>query len=227
MADFRQTLKQYEKIGENPEARGYFGVLATLVLLIVLLLLIFPAVRHIVQINKEITDAREVKVKLENKLENLEQAKANLEAVKADLPLLDLALPVGSDMPKHLVRIDEIAKKYDLEIFTVQFTQVPLSKPSIQASELSTKDFEYSITLQESFTNFKKFLKDFENLIRISDVTTIAVEKEEETPLRLTVGASTYFLGSRLVSEEELGTQGQPTEQQEPSEIIPGESKKE
>ena len=103
MADYKQVLKQYGQIGENPQARGYFGILATLALLIVLLLLIFPAIRHVTQINKEITDAREVVAKLETKLADLEQARINLEGVKADLPLLDEALPVGSDMPKYFV----------------------------------------------------------------------------------------------------------------------------
>jgi len=229
LADYKQVLKQYGQIGENPQARGYFGILATLTLLIVLLLLIFPAIRHVTQINKEITDAREVVAKLETKLADLEQARINLEEVKADLPLLDGALPVGSDMPKHFVTIDSLSQKHKLKIFSVQFTDVPLSKPSIQESELETRNFVYSVTFEGAFPRFRNFLSDLEHLIRISNVGSINILKEEDTPLRLTVGVSSYFLGTSPVSPEDLGTpagqadqQTSETQQQTPNEVNPG-----
>lgn len=218
MEDYKDVLKQqYEHVSSNPQTKSYFGVLATLVLLIVLVLLIFPAVRHITQINKEITDAREVKSKLENKLEAIDQAKINLAEVQEDIPLLDLALPVGSDMPEYFVRINKLASKHDLKIFAVQFSDVPLSKPSVKESELATKDIIYSITLEGSFPKFRNFLVDLENLIRISEVNTVAVVKEKETPLRHTLGVSSFFLGVSLVSPEDLGLPQQPNEQ------VPGE----
>ena len=206
MVNYKEVLiQQYDNVSSNPQTKSYFGVLATLVLLIILVILIFPAVRHVTEINKEITDAREVKAKLENKLEAIDQAKENLAEVQEDLPLLDLALPVGSDMPEYFVRVNKLASKHKLKISAVQFSDVPLSKPSVRESELVTKDFIYSITLEGGFPNFRSFLSDLENLIRISDVNTVMVVKEKNTPLKHTLGVSSFFLGISLVSPEDLG----------------------
>lgn len=229
MADYRQFLKQYGQIGENPRTKGYFGIFATMVLLIVLLLLIFPALRHIAKINREITDAREVVAKLETKLKNLDQARINLEEVREDLPLLDEALPVGSDMPKHLVSLDALAAKHGLSISSVEFTDVPLSKPKVQESELGTKDFIYSITLEGTFPRFRNFLNDLEHLIRISSVNTIKISKEENNPIKHTIGVRSYFLGATTTSPKDLGAspaktdQSFPTGGQAPNNIKPGE----
>lgn len=197
------VTKGLEKANIGGNLKGYFGVVATLVLLIVLVLLVYPAIGHITRLNKELSDARVVKEQLETKLQNLSLAKSSLEEIQEDLPTLELALPIGSDMIPYLKKIESLVKKNRLQIAVVQFSDVPLSKPTVNPS-LKTKNMGYVITLQGSFTDFSKFLSDLENFIRTSDVLGLDVAKEEDE-LKQTLSITTYYLGEDFASSQGAG----------------------
>lgn len=214
MEDYKATLSRYTNFDADSPTKSYFGILATLVLLIVLLLMIFPAIKHITAINKEIADARIVKTKLENKLVAIDLAKQNLESASSDLPLLNLALPVGSDLPNYLKRIEKLAKSNKLTVSTVGFTDVPLSVPSIQDDNLKTKKIVYTIGFEGSFTNFNKFLGKLEQLIRISDVDIVKIEKKEDEPLKESLEVTSYFFGKSVLGTGNLGEDQTQTPQE-------------
>jgi len=176
MAITNLMAKKIGGFGTNDTAKNYFSVLATLVLLIVLVLLIYPAIQHVTKINKEISDAKVIKSKLETKIGDLSMARINLEAVETSLPTLDLALPLGSDLATYLIKIESFANKRKLSIEAMQFSDIPLSKPSV-TSDINTKTFSYTITLGGDFTDFQKFLSDLENYIRTSDVNSVSLSK--------------------------------------------------
>lgn len=179
MATTKLTTKKLSAFGASETVKSYFSILLTLGLLIVLVLLIYPAIQHITKINREISDAKVVKTKLETKLGDLNTARINLEAIESDLPTLDLALPLGSDLASYLIKIESFAKKRKLSIEALQFSDVPLSKPDVTGN-INTKQFTYTLTLGGKFTDFQKFLSDLENYIRTSDVNTVNLSKEKE-----------------------------------------------
>ncbi|OGY25502.1 MAG: hypothetical protein A2Z11_03690 [Candidatus Woykebacteria bacterium RBG_16_43_9] len=192
------STKQQGGLGDSETTKSYFSILATLILLIVLVLLIYPTIQHITKINKEIADARVVKANLETKIRDLNSAQTNLEAIEDDLPTLDLALPVGSDLTPYLKKIEAFAKKYKLSIEAAQFSDVPLSKPGLEDS-LKTKQLSYNLTLKGSFTNFRKFITDLEKFIRTSDVTSLNLNKESNenktTAILQSLNVTTYYIG--------------------------------
>lgn len=197
MAQLPQTKWNLTRFVDTGRKKSYFAIIATLLLLIVLVLLIYPAIQHITRINKEISDARQVKASLEDKLENLEQARINLEEVEEDLAFLDLALPVGSDVIPYLQKIESFAENYDLSVEAVQFTNVPLSKPDLNQN-VNTKQLTYNITFEGDFEDFKKLLSNLENYIRTSEVETVSSvkdEEEEEEKVFETLGVTTYYIG--------------------------------
>lgn len=102
MQFYEQAMKQYNQVNEDPKKKNYLEMTLTLILLIVLIVMIYPAVTHILNLNKEIQSGKVVERALEEKLLALGQAEQNLEEVKEDLPLLELALPVGSDIDDYL-----------------------------------------------------------------------------------------------------------------------------
>jgi Tfp pilus assembly protein PilO len=187
--------------------KSYFSILATLVLLIVLVVLIYPAIQHITKVNKEIADARVVKTELETKLRDIEAARINLEEIEDDLPTLDLAFPVGSDLSPYLRKIESLARKRKLTITTLQFSNVPLSKPST-SEDLKTTELSYNLTLEGKFPNFRKFLTDLENYIRTSDVLGISLNKQATGEVLEALNVTTYYMGVEFVPDEEsTGTQ--------------------
>lgn len=195
MAIINLATKKIGDFGTSATAKSYFSILLTLGLLIVLVLLIYPAIGHITKINREISDAKVVKSKLETKLGDLNTARINLEAVEENLPTLDLALPLGSDLASYLIRLEKFANKRKLSIEAMQFSDVPLSKPAI-SSKLNTKAFTYTITLGGKFTDFQKFLSDLENYIRTSDVNSVSLSKEKTNGKVLeAINVTGYYIG--------------------------------
>ena len=192
-----------KKTDNQPDGsmKGYFGAVATLALLIILLILIYPAFKHVTKLNKELSDARIVKASLETKLTNLEVAKNNLEEVKEDLSVLDLALPVGSDVAPYLKKIESLAAKNQLGITAVQFSDVPLSKPN-QDKSLKTKHLDYTITVKGGFTNFVAFLADLEKFIRTSDVATASLAKSQDGNLSESLNVTSHYIGIDFSSNQ-------------------------
>jgi|GEM_PF-2712974 len=200
MVSYRQQLQQ---AGSKSLTKDYFGILASLALLIVLILIIYPAVKHVVEINKEISDARVIKAGLEAKLDALSQARTNYDEVKNDLGVLDLALPVGSSLPPYLKSVEDLSSKSGLKISNAQFNNVPLTKVAKTTASLQATKISYKITLDGGFTNLEQLLVSLEKFIRVSDVTSIDVEKAQATngrsspsgTLTESLGIDTYFLG--------------------------------
>ena len=199
MPSYKQIVgEQYSKLEGSERAKSYFSIVATLVLLIILLLLIFPAIKHITAVNKEISDARSVKASLENKLEALRQANENLNEVESDLPILDLALPVGPDLTTYLKKIEGLAGTTNLKIVAIQFSNVALSKPKLKEA-MKPKKLPYSLTLEGAFPDFQKFLIDLESYIRTSDVSVVSLTKGQEGSLKGTLNVTIYYLGTESI----------------------------
>ena len=218
MVSYKQQLQQTENKGLT---KDYFSILASLALLIVLILVIYPAIKHIAEINKEISDARVIKAGLEAKLDALAQARTNYDEVKIDLGVLDLALPVGSNLPPYLKSVEDLSSKSGLKISNAQFNNVPLTKTAKTTASLQTTKISYKITLDGGFTNFEQFLVSLEKFIRVSDVTGIDITKGDQSKngqsstsgtLTESLGIDTYFLGAPTTTTTTTSTSGGKTQ---------------
>ena len=218
MVSYKQQLQQTENKGLT---KDYFSILASLALLILLILIIYPAVKHVAEINKEISDARVIKAGLEAKLDALAQARTNYDEVKNDLGVLDLALPVGSSLPPYLKSVEDLSSKSGLKISNAQFNNVPLTKTAKTTASLQTTKISYKITLDGGFTNFEQFLVSLEKFIRVSDVTGIDITKGDQSKngqsstsgtLTESLGIDTYFLGAPTTTTTTTSTSGGKTQ---------------
>src|SRR4030042_2611556 len=185
----------------NGSGKSYFGTLATIILLIVLVILIYPAIQHITKLNREISDAKVVERSLQTKLENIDKAKVAYKAIEKDIPTIELAFPIGSDFVPYLKKLESMADQSKLRIVAAQVTDTPLSKPKTNDG-LKTKTLDYTLTFEGSFVDFKGFLKNLENLIRTSDVSIINVGRDPDNILNETITASSYYLSVVLTPSE-------------------------
>lgn len=199
MPFYKDVLKYYNKPSWNEQNKSYFAVAATLILLIALILLINPAIKHITKVNKEIADAKKVKTALENKLTDLNEAETNLAELSDDLKILDTAMPIGPDLGNYLKKTEVLIKKRGLKMSSVQFSTVPISKPK-EGANLTTQGMSYTVSVTGSFINFQKFLGDVENFIRVNNVTTTGATIDEEKGLVETLSVTSYFLGTNTSS---------------------------
>lgn len=198
-----KALVRYNKYADTPKKKNYFEIAATLVLLIALIIMIYPAVTHIIELNKEIESGKLVQSSLNKKINDLETAQANLEAVKKDLPLLEVALPTGSDIKNYIKQpIESLSAAHGLTIKSVQFNDLPVSKP--EEASLKVRDMNFSLTLSGNFVNFNDFLKALEKFIRITNIPTIQIKSDGAT-VTATLQATTNYLGSPIIVVNQVG----------------------
>lgn len=194
MQFYEQTLSNYNKITADPKKNNYFEISATLILLIILVVMIYPAIQHIASVNKEIETNKIIEKELADKITNLGLAQANLDQVKSDLPLLEKALPTGSDIKDYIkIPLETLAGRNSVTLKSVQFSDVPLSVPTTDA-DLTVRNINFTISLSGNFTNLTNFLKDAENFIRVTSVRNLDI-KGIGSQQTMTLQATTNYLG--------------------------------
>lgn len=202
MQFYEKALTQYNKTTADPKKKNYFEISLTLILLIVLLIMIYPAITHILTLNKEIQSGRVVEKALGDKIVALNQAESNLATVEKDLPLLELALPVGSDLDKYVQKpLESLSVKDGLTTKSIQFNDIPISKPSTENVRL--REMEFTMNLTGSFPNFLTFVKDLENFVRVTSVSSLQL-KSSGTEVEITIKGRTNFLGTAITAAKQV-----------------------
>lgn len=193
---YRQAITQYNSA--TPVQKSYLSVVLTLGLLILLILLVFPAVNHILKLNNEIAKGRDVNNKLQEKIIALEEAEANYENLKGRLKIADDALPTGSAVDKYLRQIENAAKRNKTTLASIQFADVPVSLPKNKGN-LSVRQVDYTITVEGNFSNIQKFVEEMEKLIRTTNFTQISIN-EDGSKLAASLQATVYYLGDTVAT---------------------------
>lgn len=194
MQFYNQAVERFNK--STPQQKSVVSVGLTLGLLILLILLVFPAVNHVLKLNREISDGKLVEQKLQDKIDALNKAKFNLESVKDRLGVVNQSLPTGSAVDDYLKELESAAKKSNLSIEGIQFTDVPLSLPD-KSQGLSVRQIDYTITLKGKFSNLQQFISNIEGAIRTTDTLSISFD-DEDSSVTVTIKASVSYLGKKI-----------------------------
>jgi Tfp pilus assembly protein PilO len=137
----------------------------------------------------------------------LSEAEINLAEIEEDLPFLELALPVGSDIDKYLQKpLESLTSKNNLAIKTVQFTDVPVSKPPTE--DVRLQDMDFTLTVTGTFPNLLAFVKDLEDFVRITSIDGLDA-KASGPELSVIIEGKTSFFGVALgVPNQTVGEGG-------------------
>lgn len=194
-------MTRYNQTTADPKKKNYFEITLTLILLIILLVMIYPAITHIITLNKEIQAGRVVDKALGDKIVALNQAQDNFAKVEKDLPLLELALPVGSDLDKYVQKpIESLSTKNSLTVKSIQFSDVPVSKPTTE--DVRLRQMEFTMSLTGAFPNLLAFVKDLESFVRVTSVDTLQL-KASGAELAITLQGTTNFLGTAVTAAKQ------------------------
>lgn len=190
-----QVSERYNS--STPEQKNYVSIGLTLGLLIILIALIYPAVRHILNLRTEINEGRQVLQKLEQKSQDLAQAEIHFEAVKPELDTLQLALPNGSAVTGYIKRpLEDLARQHRLTVTGLQFDEVPLSLPPNDES-LRSRSLEYTFAVSGDFANLNNFVADLEKFIRTTEVTAITLVGIKNGDVTADLRAVTNYMSSQ------------------------------
>lgn len=206
MAVTNQFVQQYKN--STPAQKSYLSMALTLGLIIGLIVITYPALQHILKLQKEINDGRKTLTQLQQKSQALSDASISYEAIKPDLPLLDQALPAGTDLKAYLQKpVESLARDNKLGMEGLQFNEVPLSLPDTDTL-LKAKTIPYSLTLNGNFTDFSKFLASLEKFIRVTEVNEIVVSSEKSGKVSAELKINTHYFGSDTPGEKTSRSSG-------------------
>jgi len=199
MQFYERALTTYNKYADDPKKKDYVALVATILLLIVLFVLIYPAAIHVFKLNKEVSDGKAQLKTLKTNLTNLEQARANFQQIGGDLTLLNQALPIGSGVKDYLkTPLEALAAQHSLGFKSFQATNVPVSVPP-PTQTLSLRYMTYTASFTGTYPNFQEFLSGLESFIRITKVSgfTIAKDESAKEPV-FTVTGNAAFLDAPI-----------------------------
>lgn len=204
---FEQSMRKYGRFYRD--ARKYASrkeVIISSYLILSLFTIAFfaavfikPTAVTIAALWKEIQDKKDIYLRLQKKIGELEKAQQLYLQVEDDLDALDKALPKTVDFSKLVQQIEYLA-----DINEVQLANAHYGAMEVYASEAAVPTtselLEYPLTLNASgaFANLKAFLGDLENFERIVTLQRVKMnprqdeEESDTTSITLSLESKTY-----------------------------------
>ena len=198
MISYPSLVKNYASYFDSPVRKNYLSLGVTLFTLIVLLLMIYPAVFYVLDINNQLTTNREIDQLLSKKISDLGKAKQNLETLSSGLREIDSALPNSAEVASYLKDLEQELSSNQTVVASIQVDETQLQGGSVKGSP-QIIPLSYSLTISGSFDNLKSALDRLEKLARFTDITSASFSAKTELgeDLRLVLKAKTYFYTTR------------------------------
>lgn len=164
MPDFKQEKTQ-----------KFTTVFLTLVAFIILLIFaINPTLSTIAKLQKQVEDAKFVKEKLDQKINNLSILQTKYTNLQPDLPVVYNAIPKKSEAPRLIGQIQALLQEANLTIVSLQVSDIPTS----QTDNFSSYSFD--VSARGDYQNMLNFLENITNMQRVVALSNISIKKQIE-----------------------------------------------
>ncbi|MBI4999483.1 type 4a pilus biogenesis protein PilO [Candidatus Gottesmanbacteria bacterium] len=179
----------------RPEARAYtMFILSLFAISFFGYFAIRPTLTTITNLRRQITDARFVDQKLQEKINALSKAQIEYEMVKPDLEVIFTALPQESKFPPFVKSLEKIASESGTSLVSLSFQTINLSSLEATGAAKETP-IGFSLTVSGDYANLANFVRrltDYERLVIIEkmDFST----KKEKKELYLTLTGQTFYV---------------------------------
>ncbi len=203
MISYPGIVKNYASYFDTPQRKNYLGLGVTLVTLIVLVLMIYPAVFYLLDLNSQLTANRKIDKLLSEKITNLDSAKQYLGSLQESLTTIDTSLPNSASIAEYLKNLETELQGSLAVISNITMDETQLISSS-KGRPPQLIPVNYNLALSGSFENLKQALNQLETLSRFTDITsaTFTAKKETGGELKLVLAARTYFYGSPEVADK-------------------------
>lgn len=199
--NYQNLTKNYQEIIESPIKRSYLSLGLTIGLILLLLVLLVPALTGTWALYNQVAEQTKTDQQLKAKLAALRQGESNYLSLQDSVTMINQALPNGPDVGNYIHNIEALASKSAIRIQAVQVSDVPLSKPATSSkTPLSVQPVLFNISLSGDYPNLKQFLKNIENLLRVTSVENVTFSNKSEAnqpgALTINIAAKTFYMGS-------------------------------
>lgn len=191
---YRRYYAFIEPVAADPLVRGYFSLVASLLLIAFLAIFaLSPTINTILGLRKKISDQTRIIAALDTKTADLVAAQQNYSALEEVIPLMAEALPEKPQPQGVIAGVLATATAAGATVTSLQFQDLPLTIDLAAASKdkkasLSTADF--SLAVAGSPSQIRTFLGGLENLLRYIRVETVSFTQSAAD----VTGAGYYYL---------------------------------
>jgi Tfp pilus assembly protein PilO len=169
-------MSEYKKndLGKPPVLVAIFLFMVSIAIFI---LIFWPNVQELINIQKEVKTKRlEIQGK-ENYLRNLSEVKSKLDKHIEEVVVIDYALPDKPYLPSLFDHIQEISSESGLIL-----SEIGISKTSPVEESSYFQETNISVDLTGSYSSLKDFLSSLEKSARLIRIENISFSSEEDDP---------------------------------------------
>lgn len=188
---------QYQRLFPNSlkeRMPAYTTIILTLSAIIFFgLFAINPTIGTIIELRRELEDAKLVNKKLEEKIANLEALRSQYAAIQDDLQFLTFAIPMDAQVANLLGKTQAVVKESGVTLNSMKIDETPLLNPYLNGT--TSNRTALSIDVSGSYDTVSSFIGKLIRIDRLILVDDISISRDTENreliKLRTKVGA--YF----------------------------------
>lgn len=164
MPDFKQEKTQ-----------KFTTVILTLVAFIILLIFaINPTLSTIAKLQKQVGDAKFVKEKLDQKINDLSILQTKYNNLQPDLPVVYSAVPKKAEATQLVGQIQALAQEAGLTIVSLQVSGISTSGIDNFSS------YFLDVSARGDYQNMLNFLENITNMQRVIALSNVSIKKQAE-----------------------------------------------
>lgn len=162
---------------KKEETQKYFYIILSISASIFFLIFaINPTLTTIANLKKQISDARFVNEKLENKVRSLSSLSQEYQIIQDDIPLVYDAIPELPQAPTLVGQISALGQDAAVEITNIEILPVNLSEPAASKSS----NFAFEVSGNSDFISAQNFLDDLSRMQRVLNINSVQLIKNPE-----------------------------------------------
>lgn len=161
----------------------------SLVFLFVLFAML-PTISSIAQLQQEKGNDEIIKNRLQQKIDNLSILQQKYNSLRGDLPYILASVPQKTDMPLLEAQLQSLAKQSNLNVTSLQATQV-----NDKTASQGYQSLNVSFSTEGSYQDLLSFLSNTLKIQRIITPSNISMSKklDNSSKLQFELRAQTYF----------------------------------
>lgn len=185
-------------IAENKVVRSItpyiFGLITIMILII---FAIRPTVSTIINLQKNITDNKQVLQKLEEKAQNLIEGKKNYENLPPDIKLkINNFIPTKPSITSIISDLEDSSKSQaSASALQIQpLTLIDYKAQENNKTKFSLGEVNFSYNVSGSFINLLKTLQNINSQSRLIQIDNAIINKQPSNPTVLSITGKAYYL---------------------------------
>lgn len=210
MEDKVQKVSQYKVLGRyyryiepvvrDPLIRGYFEILATILLVAFFLMFaIRPTLKTIAGLLRTIDDLKSVEQALDAKINSLVQAQTNYSRIRPKLGLLDRALPSKPEVDNLVIDLEDSTARNQVEIAGLSIEGTGLDPEAWRQNpnfvEMSKIPLGFNLSIKSSFPQAELLLSSLVHDPRLLTIQKVSLTSSgENQDLGVGLSGSAFFL---------------------------------